>query len=36
VSIPRIVEAEFIKSAQSIADSLPEDMSEVVFYVVRM
>jgi GTP-binding protein len=31
VSIPRIVEAKFIKSAQSIADSLPEDMSEVVF-----
>jgi len=31
VSIPRIVEAQFIKSAQSIADSLPEDMSEVVF-----
>ena len=29
--IPRVVEAEFIKSAQSIADSLPEDMSEVVF-----
>ncbi len=28
---PRIVEADFIKSAQSIADSLPEDMSEVVF-----
>jgi GTP-binding protein len=28
---PRIVEAIFIKSAQSIADSLPEDMSEVVF-----
>lgn len=28
---PRIVEAKFIKSAQSIADSLPEDMSEVVF-----
>lgn len=28
---PRIVEASFIKSAQSIADSLPEDMSEVVF-----
>ena len=28
---PRIVEATFIKSAQSIADSLPEDMSEVVF-----
>jgi GTP-binding protein len=28
---PRIVEAHFIKSAQSIADSLPEDMSEVVF-----
>jgi len=31
VNIPRVVEAEFIKSAQSIADSLPEDMSEVVF-----
>jgi GTP-binding protein len=31
VSVPRVVEAEFIKSAQSIADSLPEDMSEVVF-----
>jgi GTP-binding protein len=31
VGIPRVVEAEFIKSAQSIADSLPEDMSEVVF-----
>jgi len=29
--IPRVVEANFIKSAQSIADSLPEDMSEVVF-----
>ncbi len=28
---PRVVEANFIKSAQSIADSLPEDMSEVVF-----
>lgn len=28
---PRIVEAKFVKSAQSIADSLPEDMSEVVF-----
>lgn len=28
---PRIVEANFIKSAQSINDSLPEDMSEVVF-----
>lgn len=28
---PRIVEANFIKSAQSIRDSLPEDMSEVVF-----
>jgi len=27
----RIVEANFIKSAQSISDSLPEDMSEVVF-----
>ncbi|QOR61083.1 ribosome biogenesis GTP-binding protein YihA/YsxC [Sulfurovum sp. ST-21] len=31
MSSPRIVEADFIKSAQSIADSLPEDMSEVVF-----
>jgi len=31
VNSPRIVEANFIKSAQSIADSLPEDMSEVVF-----
>jgi GTP-binding protein len=31
VSTPRIVEAKFVKSAQSIADSLPEDMSEVVF-----
>ncbi len=31
MSNPRIVEAQFIKSAQSIADSLPEDMSEVVF-----
>lgn len=31
MSSPRIVEANFIKSAQSIADSLPEDMSEVVF-----
>jgi len=31
VDKPRIVEAEFIKSAQSIADSLPENMSEVVF-----
>ncbi len=31
MSTPRIVEANFIKSAQSIADSLPEDMSEVVF-----
>ena len=31
MSTPRIVEAEFIKSAQSIADSLPEDMSEVDF-----
>ena len=29
--MPRIVEATFIKSAQSISDSLPEDMSEVVF-----
>lgn len=29
--IPRIVEANFIKSAQSITDSLPENMSEVVF-----
>ena len=31
MSTPRIVEANFVKSAQSIADSLPEDMSEVVF-----
>ena len=31
MSTPRVVEAKFIKSAQSIADSLPEDMSEVVF-----
>ena len=31
MSIPRIVEASFIKSAQSITDSLPENMSEVVF-----
>jgi len=31
VSSPRIVEANFIKSSQSIADALPEEMSEVVF-----
>lgn len=31
MSTPRIVEANFIKSAQSISDALPEDMSEVVF-----
>ncbi len=31
MSGPRIVEATFIKSAQSIADALPENMSEVVF-----
>ncbi|MFK5975958.1 MAG: ribosome biogenesis GTP-binding protein YihA/YsxC [Sulfurovum sp.] len=31
LTAPRVVEAEFIKSAQSIADSLPENMSEVVF-----
>jgi len=31
VNTPRIVEANFIKSAQSIKDSLPENMSEVVF-----
>jgi len=31
VSTPRVVEADFIKSAQSIADSLDENMSEVVF-----
>jgi len=31
VNAPRIVEASFVKSAQSISDSLPEDMSEVVF-----
>ena len=28
---PRIIKAEFIKSAQSIHDALPEDRSEVVF-----
>ena len=28
---PRIIQAEFIKSSQSIRDALPEDMSEVVF-----
>ena len=31
MSRARIVEATFIKSAQSIADSLPEEWSEVVF-----
>jgi len=31
MSTPRVVEASFIKSAQSIGDSVPEDMSEVVF-----
>lgn len=31
MSMPRIVEAKFVKSAQSITDSLPEDLSEVVF-----
>ncbi len=31
MNAPRIVEANFVKSAQSIADSLSEDMSEVVF-----
>ena len=31
MSTPRVVEASFIKSAQSIDDSVPEDMSEVVF-----
>ena len=31
MSVARVVEAYFIKSAQSIADSLPENMSEVVF-----
>ena len=31
MSTPRVVEANFIKSAQSINDSVPEDMSEVVF-----
>lgn len=31
MAAPRVVEATFIKSAQSIVDSLPEDMSEVVF-----
>jgi GTP-binding protein len=29
--MPRIIHAEFIKSAQGMADSLPEDRSEVVF-----
>jgi GTP-binding protein len=29
--MPRIVEAQFVKSSQSIADALPENMSEVVF-----
>ena len=31
MNAPRVVEAVFVKSAQSIADSLPENMSEVVF-----
>jgi GTP-binding protein len=31
VDAPRVVEATFIKSAQSLADALPESMSEVVF-----
>jgi len=31
VSIPRIIDATFVKSAQSIRDSVPETMSEVVF-----
>ena len=31
MSIPKITHAEFIKSAQGISDSLPEDRSEVVF-----
>ncbi len=31
MNMPRVVEAKFIKSAQSISDSLTEDMSEVVF-----
>jgi len=31
MATPRVVEAKFIKSAQSITDSLSEDMSEVVF-----
>jgi GTP-binding protein len=31
VQAPRIVEAEFVKSAQSIRDSVPETLSEVVF-----
>jgi len=31
MSLPRVVEAYFVKSAQSIADSLAENMSEVVF-----
>ncbi len=31
MSTPRIISAEFVKSAQSLDDSLPENMSEVVF-----
>jgi GTP-binding protein len=31
MSVARIIEASFVKSAQSIRDSLPETMSEVVF-----
>jgi len=31
MATPRVVESAFIKSAQSIHDSLPENMSEVVF-----
>ena len=31
MSVPRVVEATFIKSAQSMVDALAEDMSEVVF-----
>lgn len=31
IDAPRVVEAKFIQSSQSISDSVPEDMSEVVF-----
>lgn len=31
MNIPKVTHAEFIKSAQGISDSLPEDRSEIVF-----